>query len=310
MAKLNTIGTKRNDNFEPSIKEYQKKTGDNPYSISNLLEQEKITIADSKALKAKATEVMETLKEAGYPANVVYQAFVKKDDTIGYKLTIKGRDSQEAELQSLDMNLNSDFSIKSAFATKTEQVGGEWKTTPLKGQEVNEFIKNARKALKDLLPELPKRELPEFVKGISDKIREASPKMQNKEGAEVSQYYTKLENYKDKKGNERTKMVVNCHSDEQLTIGLNSKLDGISFIAYQDFRNYDKEKGNKDDIVNIILDSDNLDSVRDDFLHDVVIGDILLADVEKTAGKDEASKEAQDFMDIDIDDEIPFADER
>lgn len=303
--RLNTIGNNAYQNsFDPAIKEYAKKNGENPNSLANLMMDGKITADDAKALKAKATEVLDILKDAGHPANVTYQAFEKKDGEIGYKLTVKGRDTKEGELQSFDMTLDKDMTITKAFATKTEQVAGEWKTTALKGNETNEFIKNVRRDLKDLLPELPKRELPEFVKGIADKIREASPKMTNKDGAEVSQYYTKLENYKDKKGNERTKLVVNCHSDEQLTIGLNANMDGISFIAYQDFRAYDKEKGNKDDIKNIILDADNLEEVRDNFLHDVVIGDILLADVEKVATND--AKEASDFMDIEIDEEIPF----
>ena len=309
--KLDFIGNKGGgrSNFEPSIKEYAPKNGDNPNSLANLMADEKITPAEVKALKAKATEVMDTLKEAGHPTNVTYQAYVsKKTGEIGYKLSVKGRDSKEGELQSLDMTLDKDMKIVKAFPTVTEQVDGKWNTRALKSAERNEFVKNAIRDLKDMLPELPKRELPAFVKEIADKIREASPMVQNKDGAEVAKYYTQLIGFKDKNGNDRQNLVVNTHSDERLTITLNQNLDGITQIKYTDFRDYDKEKGNTDAIKNVVLDATNLEAIRDNFLHDTVIGDILLSKDQKAL--EQTEKAEPDFMnipDIEIDeDEIPF----
>lgn len=312
--KLNFIGNNkpgRNTNFEPSIKEYAPKQGDNPNSLANLMMDGKITADDAKALKAKATEVMNTLKEAGNPTNVTYQAYVsKKTGEVGYKLTVKGRDSKDAELQSLEMSLGEGMKIEKAFATVSEQVSGEWQTRVVKGSEVNDFIKDSRRALKDLLPELPKRELPAFVKEISDKIREASPKITNKEGAEVAKYYTQLVPFKDKNGNERSNLVVNTHGDERLAITLNKELDGITQIKYTDFREYDAEKKNTDAIKNIVIDADNVNDIRDNFLHDTVIGDILLSKDSKALEGGEKEGAEADFMnipDIDLDEEeIPF----
>ncbi len=312
MAKLNFNGnnSRSNSNFEPSIKEYAPKNGDNPNSLANLMMDGKITADQAKALKAAATQVMDVMKSAGHPTNVTYQAYDKKTGEIGFKLSVRGRDSKEGELQSLDMTLDKDMKITKAFSTKTEQVNGHWKTDILKGSEYNNFMKNARAALKDLLPAAPARELPPFVKEISDKIREASPKMQNKEGQEVAKYYTTLQSFKDKNNNDRTNMVVNTHGDEQLTITLNQDLDGITQLKYTDFSAYDKEKGNKDDIKNVVLDDSNLDQVRDTFLHDTVIGDILLSKDEKALAADEKDNIDMDFSnipDVTIDeDEIPF----
>lgn len=138
MGKLNFNGNNShsNSNFEPSIKEYAPKSGDNPNSLANLMMDGKITAEQAKALKAAATEIMDVLKNAGHPANVTYQAYEsKKTGEIGFKLSVKGRDSKEGELQSLDMTLDKDMKIAKAFSTKTEQVNGQWKTDILKGSE-------------------------------------------------------------------------------------------------------------------------------------------------------------------------------
>lgn len=318
--KLDFIGNKGGGKrtFEPSIKEYTPKNGDNPNSLANLMMEEKISAADAKALKEKATEVMNILKEAGHPTNVTYQAYESKQNPgqIGYKLSVKGRDSQEGELQAVDMTLDKSMKITKAYATVTEQENGGWKTRVLKGNERNDFVKNALRDLKDLLPEMPKRELPPFVKEIADKIREASPTIQNDKGEDVSKYYTKLVPFKDKQGNDRTNLEVNTHGDEKLTITLNKDLDGITQIKYSDYRMYqaltDDEKkapdAAKNNIKNIILNADNLEEIRDNFLHDTVIGDILLSKDNKALENEDKSVD-QDFMnipDMDIDEEIPF----
>ena len=313
--KLNFVGNNAKGGnkrqFEPSIKEYSPKNGDNPNSLANLMMEEKITAKDAKELKAAATKVMDTLKEAGHPTNVTYQAYPKKSGEVGYKLTIKGRDSAEGELQSIEMTLDKDMKITKAFAMVTEQDNGQWKSRALKGAERNEFVKNSLRALKDLLPALPKRELPAFVKDIADKIREASPTIKNKDGVEVSKYYASLKPFKDKNGNDRQNLVVNTHSDERLIITLNPTMDGITQLKYSDFRDYDPAKKNTDAIKNIVLDASNLEEIRDNFLHDVVVGDILLSKDQKALENTEKAGVEQDFMnipeiEIDEDEEIPF----
>lgn len=319
MSKLNFTGnnsSKPNSNFEPSIKEYAPKNKENVNSLANLMVDGKISADDVKALKAKATEVMDTLKEAGNPANVTYQAYPTKAGDIAYRLTIAGRDSKEGELQRLEMTLDKDMNITKAFSTKTVPDGSTWKTEVLKGSEYNNFMKNARTALKELLPEAPKRELPPFVKEISEKIREASPKIPNKDGEEVAKYYSNIENFKDKNGTDRVNLVVKTHGDEQLTVTLNAELDGITRVKYTDFSGYDAEK-KTGEVKNVVLDSDNLNEVRDTFLHDTVIGDILLSKdskalespaVEQEADMAEPDLTEDGFMDIPdgLDEEFPF----
>lgn len=317
MSKLNFTGnntnTGKSSNFEPSIKEYAPKNGNNPNSIANLMINGKITAEDAKALQAKATEVMDTLKAAGNPTNVTYQAYPTKAGDIAYKLTVAGRDNKDAELQRLELTLDKDMKVVKAFPTKTVQENGSWKTEVLKGAERNNFIKGAISALKDMLPELPKREVPAFIKEISEKIREVSPKMQNKDGAEVAKYYTNIENFKDKNGNDRVNLVVKTHGDEELTITLNQEQDGITRLKYTDFSTYDRET-KQGEVKNIVLDSTNLDEVRDTFLHDTIIGDILLSKDSKALEAPVAEQEADytepadGFMNIpdEIDEELPF----
>lgn len=297
-------------------------------------------------LKAKATEIMDAMSKAGNPHNVKYSVYKNKEGETQFKLTINGggvalKDEAGKDVvdekgnkkivggQTLDLILDSDMNVAKRFISTKEWDAANKKmiTTPLKKNQYNQAIQNMLVDLKDYLPAAPAREMTDFVKNMLDQLREISPVMQvpekvkegdkwvpalDEDGHEkmknVQQYYAKFDTYTDEKGKTYNNLIISNHGDEQLTVALNDEQTGIRGVRYTDFAKY-KETNEKKDVVSVWLDDTNLDVVRDDFMHDDIIGGILLKDtpVLEVSNSFEADMNAPEIDDLTIDDdEIPF----
>lgn len=237
--------------------------------------------------------------------------------------------------QTLDLILDKDMNVEKRFISKKDwdAASRTMTTTPLKKAEYNQAIKDMLEDLKDFLPAAPAREATPFVKGILEQLRELSPEMDvpekvkngkdasgkdiwvtakdengNDKMKRVKQYFATFDTYtgeKDKK--EHTNIIISNHGNEQLTVALNDDQTGIRGVRYTDFSKF-KETGNKDDIESIWLDDENVSSVKDNFLYNTVIGDILLKDGQEVSNDIEMDMNAPENIEEQIidEDEIPF----